>query len=115
MTQLKILSTKSFSDYKEVTVELRLDIPGVLNTLTNKKEIAESYKEQYGIERVDNGYIYFVKVFTIPDELSVEGVQAVFNASIQAYETALNAFTLLPTDDMIGKTYDGQNWTYIIP
>jgi hypothetical protein len=114
-TIIKIKNTQRFNGYMEVTIELRLDIPTVLNTLPNKKEIAESYAGIYGIDKVDNGYIFFVKVCTFEDGTSNALMQSTFDAIATNYENALSAFALQPFDDMIGKTYDGNTWSYIPP
>lgn len=115
MTQIKITNTQRFPGYIEVTTELRLDIPAVLNTLPNKKEIADSYRTVYGIERVDNGHIYFLKTFTFENGTTIGAMQTAFDAAAMYYENALSAFSLQPVDEMIGKVYDGLTWNYIAP
>jgi hypothetical protein len=117
MTQIKVLSTNRFNGYFETLIELRLDIPTILNTLPNKKEIAESYKALYGIDRVENGYIFFTKVCTFNDGSDSAVIQGTFAAIALAYETALAAFptTLQDIDSMTGNTLVGNAWIYIPP
>lgn len=110
---IKILSTNRLNGYFEVAIEIRIDIPQVLTGLPNKKEIAESYKAQYGIDRVDGNYIYFTKLCTFQDGTPISTIQGTFDTIATTYSQGMQAFALQPFDELIGKTYDGTNWVYI--
>jgi hypothetical protein len=116
-TQIKIISaTRSETDGSlTVPIEIRINIPAPLQVLANKKEIAESYASTYGITKVDADYIYFNKVCTFESGTTQAQMELQLETIGDNYVTALTAFALLPTDELIGKTYDGNTWSYIPP
>lgn len=114
-TEIKIINTTRYNGYFELSIEVKCAIPSNLNVLDNKQEIARSYSSIYPISRIENGYIYFIpKTISLSDGTTNEQIEAIFNGIIQEYDYVLGNFQLQDLDDLIGKTYNGTNWSYIL-
>ena len=112
-----IVTAQRFKGYKELLVEIKIDIPSVLNSLPNKKEIANSYMGKYPIAKVDGNFIYFnVKINQVADSATVATIESLINTEIQQIEYVLSQFQLEDVDTIIGMTKVGSgSWTYIPP
>jgi hypothetical protein len=115
--------------YIEITARFKLPLPTSLALNPNLAKIADSYKDMYGIDRIDTigGSMFAVFIAAIPplniykidsnqittteliDEIDVQ--QAIFNEyNVYAYRFGL--FQLFPFDAIIGKSYINGQWIY---
>lgn len=108
----------SFGGYIHVNAKFILDLPAPLVGVPNIQTIAESYAQIFGIEKVENNKVYFsAKVHTDvfkPDGTGLVDEQYLQNlllAEYTIYEQRLSAFSLLPFDQIIGKSWDGASWS----
>lgn len=115
--ELKIIDIYRNKDYDNftVTAQIRVPIPSALNLLPNKSEIANIYKNRYGIDHLDNGDIVFVKTFTFINTASNEVILTTLTTARNEFITGFTTFTPAPFDEYIGKVYDGLGWTYTPP
>lgn len=115
MEQIKILSIKRGEGYFEVSSQIRVPIPAILNALPNKVEIADSYKTEYGIDKVDGDDIIFLKTRSFTDDKTMAEVIGAFQFIRNEFITGFETFTPKPEDYYIGKAFDGTDWTYTPP
>lgn len=106
-----------FDGYIEVTAKFILDLPVALSGVTNIAEIAESYANIFGIEKVELGKVYFsAKIHSsvfksdLSGVIDDEDVKQMLLDEYAIYVQRLDSFTLLPFDSLIGKTWDGVAW-----
>lgn len=115
MEQIKILSITRGNGSFEVSTQIRTPIPTTLNALPNKVEIAESYKVEYEIDKVDGDDIIFLKTRSFTDDKTMAEVIATFQTIRNGLIIGFDAFTPRPEDYYIGKAFDGTDWTYTPP
>lgn len=104
--------------YIEISAKFIVDLPTALASVSNINEIAQSYSGIFGIDQVDQGKVTFsAKVTTSiynPDGTALIGIEDVKDLLLDEYAlyvARLDAFSLLPFDSVIGKTWDGTAWT----
>ncbi len=108
----------AFGGYIHITAQFILDLPASLSGVANIQTIAESYSQLFGIEKVENGKVYFsgkvhTSVFkqdgvTLIDE---DFVKDLLLNEYTIYEQRLSSFSLLPFDQIMGKSWDGVSWS----
>lgn len=113
MTTVKIKSKTNYSNYFELALEIVVSIPLTLNSLANKKEIAEAYRKEYDIEKVEGDDLYFSKIQTFNATATMLEIEATIDAVATTYTNTLAAFTPTAIDDIIGKTRKDGLWVYI--
>ena len=110
---IKIKRTQKYLTYFELLLEIVVPIPTVLQSLDNKSEIAESYKSEYGIEKVVGNNVYFSKIMPFANDTPQAVIDGTLDAVLSNYETAFSQFALQSIDSVTGKTRIGTDWTYI--
>lgn len=115
MEQIKILSIKRGDGYFEVSSQIRVPIPTVLNELPNKVEIANSYKTEYGIDKVDGDDIIFLDTRSFIDAVTITEVINTLQVVRGNFVTGFDLFEPKPEDYYIGKAFNGAEWTYTPP
>jgi len=115
MEQIKILSIKRGEGYFEVSSQIRVPIPAILNVLPNKVEIANSYKTEYGIDKVDGDDIIFLDTRSFNNTVTITEVISTLQYVRGNFVTGFDLFTPKPEDYYIGKSFDGTDWTYTPP
>lgn len=116
------------SGYIELTAQFKIQLPASLALNPNVAKIAETYKNMYGIDRIDTigGTMYAVFNATIPplniyqiDSVTQEttstminetDVQNAIQAEYNIYLYKFGLFQLFPFDGIIGKSYINGQW-----
>jgi hypothetical protein len=114
--------------YIELTAQFKIQLPTSLALNPNVALIAETYKNMYGIDRIDTigGTMYAVFNAVIPplniyqiDSATNEttttlinevDVQNAINDEYQIYLYTFGLFQLFPFDGIIGKSYINGEW-----
>jgi hypothetical protein len=112
---LRIKNLKKYEGYNELSLEIVVPIPNGLIGLANKKEIADSYSYQYVIEKITETDVYFSKVMSFESTVDNSVILATLSAVLTNYQTNFQAFQTVEIDELTGMTFDGTDWTYIVP
>lgn len=124
-----ILNMPIPSGYIEITAQFKLPLPSMLALNPNLAKIADTYKDMYGIDRIDTigGTMYAVFIAAIPplniykiDSNQVTTTQLIDESDVQyaifseynVYAYKFGLFQLFPFDAIIGKSYINGEWVF---
>lgn len=112
MNKIKILENVKNETNYIIRLEFAIPIPASLQALENKVEILNSFKTIYSSLHglLEDNVIYRTQSVFENDATEAE-IKATIEATYNYFESKLNSTTILPCDILIGKTWDGSEWS----